>query len=60
LSTTDLEIPGACIYPSLGTQYWLPTPGGHHLSPLRNLIAAHDPKPPKSNFLLNELFILPN
>jgi hypothetical protein len=40
LSTTDLKIPGAWIYPSSGTRCRLPAPDGHYLSPLRDLIAA--------------------
>ena len=54
LSTTDLKIPGASIYPGSGPRRWLPTPDGHRLPPLRDLIAAHDPRTPKSDFLLNE------
>jgi hypothetical protein len=53
LSTTDLKPPGASIYPSSGPRRWLPTPDGHRLPPLRSLIAAHDPKTRKSDFLLN-------
>ena len=57
LSTTDLKIPGAWIYPSSGPRCWLPTPDAHRLPPLRDLIAAHDPAHDpttrKSDFLLN-------
>lgn len=53
MSTTDLKIPGASIYPSSGPRRWLPTPDGHRLPPLRDLIAAHDSTTRKSNFLLN-------
>ena len=53
MSTTDLKIPGASIYPSSGPRRWLPTPDGHRLPPLRDLIAAHDSTTRKSNFLLS-------
>jgi len=55
LSTTDLKIPGASIYPSSGPRRWLPTPDGHRLPPLRDLIAAHDSATRKSNFLLSDV-----
>ncbi|MEJ2582776.1 MAG: hypothetical protein P8127_14240, partial [Acidobacteriota bacterium] len=45
--------PGASIYPSSGPRRWLPTPDGHRLPPLCDLIAAHDPTTRKSDFLLN-------
>ena len=53
MSTTDLKIPGASIYPSSGPRCWLPTPDGHRLPPLRDLIAAHDSTTRKSNLLIS-------
>ena len=62
MSTTDLKIPGAWIYPSSGPRCWLPTPDAHRLPPLRDLIAAHDPAHDpttrKSDFLLNRFDVV--
>ena len=58
MSTTDLKFPGASIYPSSGPRRWLPTPDGHRLPPLRDLIAAHDSTTRKSNCLLSDMGLL--